>query len=46
MKGKFYKVLNAIGIVLLLGLVFLLYYGHKTACPNVSVYYKCNNFWD
>ncbi len=46
MKGKFNQVLNVIGIVLLLGLVFLLYYGHKTACPNVEVYYKCNNFWD
>lgn len=46
MKGKFNQVLNVIGIVLLLGLVFLLYYGHKTACPNVEVYYKCNNFWN
>lgn len=46
MKGKFNQVLNVIGIVLLLGLVFLLYYGHKTACPNVEVYYKGNNFWN
>ncbi len=46
MKGKFNQVLNVVGIVLLLSFIFLLYYGHKTACPSVEVYYKCNNFWD
>lgn len=46
MKNKIIRVLDVIGVVLLLGFIFMLYYGHKTACPNIEVYYKCNNFWD
>jgi hypothetical protein len=46
MKKIMKKIVGFVGCALLIGFIFLLYYGHKTACPNVEVYYKCNNFWD
>lgn len=38
------KVIMALGIVLIVGFAFLLYYEHKTACPDVAIYVKCENF--
>jgi hypothetical protein len=40
------KVITTLGIVVVIGFVFLLYYEHKTACPDVAVYVKCKNFFD
>lgn len=40
------KIIMAIGLVLLIGFAFLLYYEHKTACPDVAIYVKCKNFLD
>jgi hypothetical protein len=45
-KGKVTKSLLYLGVVLALGVGFLLYYNHKTACPDVAVYVKCKNFFD
>lgn len=46
MKNFLNRLLYATGFVILLGVVLLLYYNHKTACPGVAIYYKCNNLFD
>ncbi|PUA26449.1 MAG: hypothetical protein B0W54_22075 [Cellvibrio sp. 79] len=38
------KIIMIVGVVLVVGFAFLLYYEHKTACPNVAIYVKCENF--
>lgn len=40
------KIIMTVGVVLVVGFAFLLYYEHKTACPNVAIYVKCENFLD
>jgi hypothetical protein len=38
------KTLLAIAIVFVSIMAFLVYYDSKTACPNIAIYVKCNNF--
>lgn len=38
------KIITTVGVVLVVGFAFLLYYEHKTACPDVAIYVKCENF--
>lgn len=40
------KIIMTVGVVLVVGFAFLLYYEHKTACPDVAIYVKCENFLD
>lgn len=41
------KILQNIVMALVIsGVIFLIAYSHKTACPGVSIYYKCKNFLD
>lgn len=40
------KIITTVGVVLVVGFAFLLYYEHKTACPDVAIYVKCENFLD
>jgi hypothetical protein len=46
MKKLIFHALNVTGFLLLVGLTLLLYYGHKTVCPNVAVFVKCNDFFN
>ncbi len=46
MVRKSVRMITVVGIVIAIGIVFLWYYGHKTACEDVAVYVKCENFFD
>jgi hypothetical protein len=42
--NKLEKTLLIIAIIFVSFMAFLVYYDSKTACPNIAIYVKCNNF--